>query len=291
MTRIAVPVLACAIAIAPPPRPSPAISAEARSIRPGELVVLTIAVPSAVGGVKVEAFGHPAAAYRADDLHWQSLVGIDLNQPPGSYHVVVTVDGGSRGSYDLHVTPRSFPTRRLTVDEAFVNPPPETTERIAREARELEAIYHAPATERSWDGTFVRPVPGPANSQFGTRSIFNGVPRNPHSGGDFLSPAGTPVLAPNSGRVVLARDLYFSGNTVIVDHGAGLLSLLAHLSAIEVREGDGVGRGQEIGKVGATGRVTGPHLHWAVRANGGRVDPLSLLAVLGKSEADIRRER
>jgi murein DD-endopeptidase MepM/ murein hydrolase activator NlpD len=284
MTRIAVTALACAIAIDAPPPQAPAISAEARSIRPGELVVLTIAVPLAAGDVKVEAFGRTAAAYRVDDRHWQSLVGIDLNQSPGSNRVLVRIEGGARGSYDLHVTPRSFPTRRLNVDEAFVNPPAEAAERIEREGRELDAIYHAPATEKIWDGAFVRPVPGPANSQFGTRSIFNGVPRNPHSGGDFLSPAGTPVLAPNSGRIVLARDLYFSGNTVIVDHGAGLISLLAHLSTIEVQEGARIGRGQEIGKVGATGRVTGPHLHWAVRANGGRVDPLSLLAVLGKPE-------
>jgi murein DD-endopeptidase MepM/ murein hydrolase activator NlpD len=121
-----------------------------------------------------------------------------------------------------------------------------------------------------------------ANSAFGTRSIFNGLPRTAHGGADFLSAAGTPVHAPNAGQVVLARDLYFSGNTVIIDHGAGLFSMLAHLSTIDVREGDRAANDQVVGRVGATGRVTGPHLHWAVRVANARVDPLSLLALLGR---------
>jgi murein DD-endopeptidase MepM/ murein hydrolase activator NlpD len=127
----------------------------------------------------------------------------------------------------------------------------------------------------------VRPVPQEANSSFGTRSIFNGTPRNAHGGADFMSPAGTPIHAPNAGRVVIARDLYFSGNTVVIDHGLGLFSTLAHLSAFDVHEGDRVSAGQIVGRVGATGRVTGPHLHWAVRVGSARVDPLSVLSVLG----------
>ena len=110
------------------------------------------------------------------------------------------------------------------------------------------------------------------------------MPRNPHGGADFLSPSGTAIHAPNAGRVVVARPLYFSGNTVIIDHGLGLFSLLAHMSAMEVQEGDRVSAGQIVGRVGATGRVTGPHLHWAVRANAARVDPIALLA-LGERSA------
>jgi murein DD-endopeptidase MepM/ murein hydrolase activator NlpD len=126
-------------------------------------------------------------------------------------------------------------------------------------------------------------VPDEANSSFGTRSIYNGQPRSPHSGADFLSPAGRPVKAPNAGRIVLAASQYFTGNTVIIDHGLGLFSLLAHLSEIDVELGDTVAPGDVVGKVGATGRVTGPHLHWTVRVNNARVDPLSLLYVLGES--------
>src|SRR5204862_3209711 len=143
------------------------------------------------------------------------------------------------------------------------------------------ATWQSAARQRLWSEPFVRPVDEPANSAFGTRSIFNGQRRNAHGGADFPSPAGTPIHAPNAGRIAIARDLYYSGNTVVIDHGLGLFSLLAHLSDFDVREGDRVNAGQALGHVGATGRVTGPHLHWAVRASGARIDPLSLLALLG----------
>ena len=127
---------------------------------------------------------------------------------------------------------------------------------------------------------FVAPVAEQATSSFGARSVFNGQARTPHSGADFPSPAGTPIHAPNSGRVVLAHELYFTGNTIVIDHGLGLFSLLAYLSSFAVHEGDQVEAGQIVGAVGATGRVTGPHLHWAVRANDARVDPLSVLSLI-----------
>src|SRR5262249_400448 len=116
----------------------------------------------------------------------------------------------------------------------------------------------------------------------GTRSIFNGQPRSPHGGADFLSPSGTPIHAPNAGRVALARDLYFSGNTVVIDHGLGLFSMLAHLSEIAVREGEDVAAGAIGGRVGAPGAGAGPALHWAVRVNDARVDPLAVLELLGQ---------
>ncbi len=124
------------------------------------------------------------------------------------------------------------------------------------------------------------PCPGVANSSFGTRSVFNGEERSPHAGTDFLSGTGTPIHAPAGGRVVAARDLFFSGNTVIIDHGLGVFSMLAHMSRIDVHEGDVVSRDAVVGRVGATGRVTGPHLHWALRVGGARVDPLSALKLL-----------
>ena len=115
--------------------------------------------------------------------------------------------------------------------------------------------------------------------------MFNGEPRQPHGGADFPSPTGTPIAAPGGGRVVLVRDLYFTGQTVVLDHGLGLYSLFAHLSAVDVHVGDVVEAGARIGLVGATGRVTGPHLHWAIRLNGARVDPLSLLDALAPPHA------
>jgi murein DD-endopeptidase MepM/ murein hydrolase activator NlpD len=256
------------------------VSARSRSIRPGELIVLTMVPPPGSDRVKVRAFDREVPAFRTNDREWEALVGIDLDVRPGTYTVSVTAGSASAG-YDLLVTPRTFRTRRLTVDEAFVTPPKSEQARIDREAALLAETWKTPAAERLWTGPFIRPVSEPANSAFGTRSVFNGKPRNAHGGADFLSPAGTPIHAPNGGRIVIARPLYFSGNTVIIDHGLGLFSMLAHLSVIDVHEGDRITTGQVVGKVGATGRVTGPHLHWTVRAADARVDPLSLLAVLG----------
>jgi murein DD-endopeptidase MepM/ murein hydrolase activator NlpD len=280
-------VLTATVALSPAPA-AIEITARSRAIQPGEIVVLSIVAPEAAAALRVRAFDRDVAAYHDGDGGWRALVGIDLDVKPGTYQVTVDAGAGAgaaHATYDLLVRPRVFRTRRLTVNEAFVTPPPSEQERIAREAALLAAVWRAPAAERLWAGTFVRPVPQEANSAFGTRSIFNGKPRNAHGGADFLSPAGTPIQAPNGGRIAVARLLYFSGNTVIIDHGLGLFSMLAHMSVIDVHEGDRVTTGQLIGRVGATGRVTGPHLHWAVRASGARVDPLSLLALLGKPPA------
>lgn len=260
------------------------IATTARAIVPGEVVVLTARTQEPLDSLRVRAFDRDIATYRLDVGTWQSLLGIDLDTKPGSY--IVSFEGVSRGhtvsaTTTFVVRRRVFHTRVLHVDDAFVNPPAPLIARITGEATELARVWMDSAPNRLWTDGFVRPVPGRANSAFGTRSIFNGEPRQPHGGADFLSPAGTPILAPNSGRVALARDLYFTGNTVVIDHGLGLFSLLAHLSRMNVREGALVTRGDTIGEVGATGRVTGPHLHWAVRMNSARVDPLAVLALIG----------
>jgi len=152
--------------------------------------------------------------------------------------------------------------------------------RIADESRFVQDLYANSARQRLWMGPWTRPVPHQANSRFGTRSVFNGEARNPHGGADFLSPAGTPIRAPNAGRVVAARELYFSGRVVMIDHGLGVVSVLAHLSRIDVREGETVASGNVVGRVGSTGRVTGAHLHWGLRVGEARVDPLAVLALL-----------
>jgi len=252
----------------------------ARAVGPGEVVLVTIA--GAGARPDVHAFNRTWPAFAGTGHAWQSLIGIDLATAPGRYEVTVAA-GAARAVHPLVVTARVFPTRRLSVDPALVNPPPEAAERIARESRELAAIWDASPAERLWTEAFVRPVPDPANSAFGTHSVFNGEPRAQHTGADFLSPSGRPVNAPNAGRVVLAGSRYFSGNTVVIDHGQGLFSLLAHLSEIDVAVGAIVSAGDVVGKVGATGRVTGPHLHWTVRLEGTSVDPLSLLYVVGAS--------
>jgi murein DD-endopeptidase MepM/ murein hydrolase activator NlpD len=258
-----------------------AVAATARPIRPGELVLLTIRTTEAVESVQVRAFDRQWPPFADDARTWRVLIGVDLEVASGTYPVTIAA-GEARSTYPLVVKPHRFPTRNLTVDPAFVTPPPDMLPRIENEARELNRIWGESARARLWDGAFVRPVPDPANSVFGTRRVFNGQPRSPHGGADFLSASGTPVKAPGGGRVVLAGSLYYTGGTVIIDHGLGLFSMLAHLSAVDVKAGDAVQAGDIVGNVGATGRVTGPHLHWAVRANGARVDPLSLLFVVGE---------
>ena len=255
------------------------VTATPSSARPGDLVVLTIVTPAPVESVRVRAFDRDLPSISINKTTFSVLVGIDLAVAPRTYRIAIE-SGATRTGFSLLVTPRKFATRTLNVDPAFVNPPPSAVPRIQREAKELERIWTS-MSPKLWEGAFVPPVPQPANSAFGTRTILNGEPRSPHSGADFGSPTGTPVKAPNAGRVLLADSLYYTGNTIVIDHGLGLYSLFAHLSEIDVRVEDMVKTGDVVGTVGATGRVTGPHLHWSVRVNGARVDPVSLLEVLG----------
>ena len=224
------------------------------------------------------------------------MVGIALDTAPGRYEVLIQGTAAGSGSSDvtiaaasgrlaLTVRAKRFDTRNLQVAEQFVNPPAAEGERIAAEARRMADIFAQARPQRLWSGAFVRPVPGQANSSFGRLTTLNDRRGTRHQGADFRAGAGTPVHAPNAGEVVLASDLYFSGNTVILDHGFGLFSLLAHLSRIGVSAGDRVARGDILGDSGATGRVTGPHLHWAVKLGDVSVDPLSLMQAVAPSES------
>jgi len=261
------------------------VTIAARTIQPGELVVLSVSAPSTTQSLRVRVFDRPITAFKAEEGVWRALVGIDLEQRPGHYVALIDANGPSGPLHletGLDVQPRTFPTRKLQVPPGFVNPPPDALARIRKDTAFLRDVYGHSSSDRLWSEPFVRPVPGEANSRFGTRSVFNGVPRSPHAGTDFLSPAGTPIKAPNAGRIVAARDLYFLGETVIIDHGLGMLSVLGHLSRIDVEEGMTVAPGTQLGLVGATGRVTGAHLHWALSVAGARVDPLSALELLAK---------
>jgi murein DD-endopeptidase MepM/ murein hydrolase activator NlpD len=214
-----------------------------------------------------------------DALHtqWSALAGVDLETTPGQYRLRIDRGGARVSMQVVQVRAKEFRVRRLRVPDTFVNPPPEAVAQIENDSKMIAAAY-AQTTSRRWNGAFILPVDGAATSNFGTRSYYNGRPRSPHAGVDFTSEPGTPIRASNGGTVALAAPLYFTGNTVIVDHGARLFSVFAHLSKIHVKTGDVVTPETIVGLVGATGRVTGPHLHWSVRLNGARVDPLSLIA-------------
>lgn len=267
--------------------PALSVRAAARAVQPGDVIRLTIATATPMTTLTVQAFDTAFVPFRLDDRTWQVLVGIDLDVKPGRHSVSVVATDGTHTSTTTRtfvVTAKAFSTRRLTVEPKYVEPPPDVTARIVEEAGRLNTIWASRSPTPLWSGAFIPPVPDRANSAFGSRSVFNGQPRSPHGGADFASPSGRIIRAPNGGRVVLAEDLYFTGQSVVLDHGLGLVSLFAHLSSIDVAPGTVVAAGDALGRVGATGRVTGPHLHWTVRLAGTRVDPLSLMDVTAQPD-------
>jgi murein DD-endopeptidase MepM/ murein hydrolase activator NlpD len=258
-------------------------------VQPGDVLRIEVRAPDDV--IKVTATWHEAELplERRADGGWNALVGVDVALPAGPMVLRLwgTRASGAPSTFEhpIEVAAKQVRTRRIRVNPRFVNPPKQMLARIRRETEALNAIFASSTSERLWTEDAVRPVEGVAVSGFGVLSVLNGQPRGPHNGLDLAAVTGTPVHAPTAGRVVAAREFYYSGNTVILDHGQGLFSTLAHLSAIDVVEGQRVSRGTVIGKVGATGRVTGPHLHWAVRLHGARVDPLTLLDALASAPA------
>lgn len=275
------------------PAPALRITHAARAMTPGEVVLVSIRPVAPPVAVRGEWLGQAVIFFQASPGLWQGLAPIDLSVSPGRYTLRATAlmpDGSERTQpYSMTVARRVFPTRRITVDERFATPPDDVVPRIERERKATEAVFTRPFDVPLWTAPFVLPVPGNATSSFGRRSIVNGQARSPHSGTDFQAPDGTPVQAPNRGRVALVGDQYFSGRTLIIDHGAGVYSYFAHLSEITVAEGDGVERGQIVARTGSTGRVTGPHLHWTMRIGRARVDPLSLIAILDRREPAVRQ--
>jgi murein DD-endopeptidase MepM/ murein hydrolase activator NlpD len=212
---------------------------------------------------------------------WVSIIGVDLDVKPGEYKADVSFrfqDGRTEKRETLiDVQSTAYPTTQLTVEDRFVQLNPRDLARSTRETKEINSIYASIMPEMLWTKSFTVPIPGENGRNFGHRRVFNGEPRAPHNGADLRAATGTPIHSSNRGRVVLAKSLFFTGNTVIVDHGLGVISLYAHLSRIDVKRGAMVERGQVLGLSGATGRVTGPHLHWGLRIQGARVDPFALV--------------
>ena len=261
-----------------------ALTYRAGLVQPGDVLHLAVVVPAGASAVTGTWHTREVPFVRDADGVWRALLGIDVEakSEPAPLTLEVAVPGGARlaSTHAIIVSPKSVRTRRIRVNPKFVIPPKSALPRIAQETALLNALFRTSSPDRFWAPGAVRPVEGVAVSGFGVRSILNGLPRGPHNGLDLAAVTGTPVHAPTAGVVAFAREFYYSGNTVIVDHGQGLLSTMAHLSVIDVTEGQRVTKGALLGKVGATGRVTGPHLHWAVRLHGDRVDPLKLLEAL-----------
>jgi murein DD-endopeptidase MepM/ murein hydrolase activator NlpD len=215
-----------------------------------------------------------------DVIEWTALVGIALAAEPGAASIAVqTADGGQR-QVAYTVVPKRYLEQRLRVSPRTVDLSPEDMARYERE-RDHQAVVMATFSEPVPQASNLRmqvPTPGRRSSSFGLRRVFNGQARNPHSGMDIAAGMGTPITAPLPGWVIDTGDYFFNGNTVWLDHGGGLLSMVCHLSAIDVKPGDRLKTGERLGAVGATGRATGPHLHWGVMLNRAMVDPALFLA-------------
>ena len=243
---------------------------------------------SVPGGVAVLALGgsidKPAATYNGtpvlvvgDAAGWSAVVGIGLGASPGAAQLLVR-RGEVEEATPFVIAPMRYAEQRLTVAPGKVDLSKADLSRYERERvhlAEVAATFSdtAPATLR-----MRQPTAGPRSSSFGLRRVFNGQARNPHSGMDIAASTGTPVVAPANGRVIDTGDYFFNGNTVWLDHGGGLLTMVCHLSAIAVKPGDVVAAGERVGSVGATGRVTGAHLHWSVSLNRTMVDPALFLS-------------
>ncbi len=213
-----------------------------------------------------------------------ALIGLDLDVKPGAYpwRIAIVEPGRAprpaRGK--VQVLRRAFPVERLQLPRAMVELDAETERRAVAEGQRLQAVYRAITPERLWRGRFTRPVAGSdPGTGFGARRIINGRPRAAHGGADFSAPSGTPVVATNSGRVALVGEFFFPGRFVVLDHGLGLYTLYFHLDSVAVAEGQRIERGQTLGTVGATGRATGPHLHFGALVGAARVDPAGLLGL------------
>jgi hypothetical protein len=208
------------------------------------------------------------------------LVGVDLQDAPGTHELIldmVSATSHRRLSYNVLVIKEKRAVQRLTLPKDKVDLDDESLVRVKAEQAEIRTVLEAVSERRLWGSDFLRPVEGPITGAFGRQRIINGQAKNPHNGEDIAAPLGADVVAMNDGVVCLTADHFFSGKGIFVDHGLGLYSMYFHLSEVSVKEGDVVRRGQVIGKVGASGRATGPHLHWGVNMNGARVDPLSLI--------------
>ncbi len=279
---------AVALAATPPAESNPAAQPASPAIWPQSLQVpggvarlplgAAAARPVAYAGGAEGGAKNPLLVLR-DAAGWTALVGIPLAAKPGPASITVQSEGAGQRQVAYTIEPKKYAEQRLTVAPSTVDLSPENEARYERERAHL-AVVMATFTEpvlQAGQLLMQVPVPGRRSSSFGLRRVFNGKARSPHSGMDIAAATGTPIVAPLPARVIDVGDYFFNGKTVWLDHGGGLLSMVCHLSAINVQVGDELKTGQRLGAVGATGRVTGPHLHWSVMLNRTMVDPALFL--------------
>ena len=249
---------------------------------PGGIAVIAVG-PSSAAAPEVFQDGHRVLVVDADS-QWQAIVGLPLSLEPGEQFVEVRRGGSDKEKRSLVIESKPYATQALTVEPKHVDLSKKDLARYNKESKRLAELFSSFTAKPPPTLAFGAPVDGLRSSSFGLRRVFNGQSRNPHTGMDIAAATGTPVAAAAAGIVIEASNYFFNGNTVIIDHGQGLISLYCHLSRINVSAGQHMSQGQNLGLVGATGRVTGPHLHFSVMLNHAWVDPELFLPAASNTE-------
>jgi murein DD-endopeptidase MepM/ murein hydrolase activator NlpD len=254
---------------------------------PGGVAILPL--PADVSPATARYNGRRVLVTRQDD-RTVAVVGLALGTKPGRHRLQARTRDGKALSITFTVTDKTYKEQHITLkDKRQVNPEKQDLVRIRREQKQIRSALEHWTDRSSVVTEFRKPVSGPTSSPFGLRRFFNEQPRNPHSGLDIAAAEGTPVAAPAPGTVIQTGSYFFNGNTILIDHGQGLVTMYCHLSEIDVKPGARVRTGDIIGKVGRTGRVTGPHLHFGVSLNDARVDPLLFLPPAATDDAAARQ--
>jgi murein DD-endopeptidase MepM/ murein hydrolase activator NlpD len=254
------------------------------SVKQGDVASFQVEVDSDLPVIIGKFRDHKVPFFRlSSSRKYEALIGADLAEPPGVYRVtLIDPDGAALQSprpYRIKVLSQKFGTQELNLPQESVDLDPATLARVEKEKTEMAALFGKVTEERLWESGFLVPVEGKIAGAFGRKRILNGQPRSSHNGEDIAAPMGAVVRASNTGKVVMTDELFFSGKSIVLDHGWGVFTMYFHLSEMGVQQGEVVKKGQIIGRVGASGRATGPHLHWGLRLAGARVNPFALTRV------------
>ena len=258
------------------------VSFSSQKLKQGDVLLVNVTDKSGISTISGTMFNKPVHFYKNyAGKKYTALVGIDLDTKPDIYKLTLNVaeTTGKKTSmeYRFRIKPANFGTQKLTLPSSKVTLDDDTLKQVEIEKEKTGKVWEIFTEVRLWDGNFIQPVAGDMSDNFGLRRIINGEQKSPHTGVDVDAPEGAPVQASNSGRAIFTDDQFFSGKTLIINHGLGLFTMYFHLSEILVTGGANVIKGDVVARVGKTGRATGPHLHWGFRLNGARINPLALI--------------